>query len=209
VSTRPNRRGSTKSPRWIRNPALHEGRHLCRPFFCVMAAIPTPRPEPGGSKDLGGGIPDPPRQGCELQGGAGRTRPQRGASGCCLNQTATILSLLAAPTGWSNITFNPAILSAAKNPRPLFAPFANEKRPNPGFRAKKVARHSTALGERRHRCYLPVLAGFTRLPMHGTWPRRTVGRAPPCATKISLTQTKLATKGAKRAKTECCREKWI
>jgi len=33
-----------------------------------------------------------------------------------------------------------------------------------------VARHSTALGERRYRCYLPVLAEFTRLPMHGTWP---------------------------------------
>jgi len=40
---------------------------------------------------------------------------------------------------------------------------------------KKVARHSTALGERRYRCYLPVLAGFTRLPMHGTWPTRTMG----------------------------------
>jgi len=33
-----------------------------------------------------------------------------------------------------------------------------------------VARHSTALRERRYRCYLPVLAGFTRLLMHGTWP---------------------------------------
>ena len=40
---------------------------------------------------------------------------------------------------------------------------------------KKVARHSTALGGRRYRCYLPVLAGFTRLPMHGAWPRRTMG----------------------------------
>jgi len=38
-----------------------------------------------------------------------------------------------------------------------------------------VARHSTALGERHYRCYLPVLAEFVRLPMHGTWPRRTVG----------------------------------
>jgi hypothetical protein len=37
-----------------------------------------------------------------------------------------------------------------------------------------VARHSTALGGRRCRCYLPVLAEFTRLPMHGTWPTRTM-----------------------------------
>ena len=39
---------------------------------------------------------------------------------------------------------------------------------------KKAARHSTALGERRCRCYLPVLAEFTRLPMHGAWPPHTV-----------------------------------
>ena len=48
-----------------------------------------------------------------------------------------------------------------------------------------MARHSTALGERRHRCCLPALAGFTRLPMHGTWPRRTVRRNTCPATKIS------------------------
>jgi len=41
---------------------------------------------------------------------------------------------------------------------------------------KKVARHSTALGERHYRCYLPVLAEFVRLPMHGTWPTRTMSR---------------------------------
>src|SRR5688572_2588607 len=50
----------------------------------------------------------------------------------------------------------------------------------------KVARHSTALGERRYRCYLPVLAEFTRLPMHGTWPARTMRATLGSATAISL-----------------------
>jgi len=49
----------------------------------------------------------------------------------------------------------------------------------------KVARHSTALEERRYRCYLPVLAGFARLPMHGTWPGRNMGGALPGASCIS------------------------
>jgi hypothetical protein len=48
----------------------------------------------------------------------------------------------------------------------------------------KVARHPTALAERRYRCYLPVLAGFTRLSMHGTWPRRKVGQRKTTATPI-------------------------
>ena len=65
----------------------------------------------------------------------------------------------------------------AGNPAPI-AGFST-----PGGGGKKVARHSTALGERRYRCYLPVLAEFTRLPMHGTWPTRTMltgcGRARP------------------------------
>jgi hypothetical protein len=52
-------------------------------------------------------------------------------------------------------------------------------------RRKKVARHSTALGERRYRCYLPVLAEFTRLPMHGTWPARTMRAMRGSATAIS------------------------
>ncbi len=46
----------------------------------------------------------------------------------------------------------------------------------------KVARHSTALRERRYRCYLPVLAEFTRLLMHGTWPGEKVGAAEGSAT---------------------------
>ena len=54
--------------------------------------------------------------------------------------------------------------------------------------SKKVARHSTALRERRYRCYLPVLAEFTRLLMHGTWPRRTVRRFARRATPISCRQ---------------------
>ena len=49
-----------------------------------------------------------------------------------------------------------------------------------------MARHSTALRERRYRCYLPVLAEFTRLLMHGTWPPRTMRRRTACATPISL-----------------------
>src|ERR1700712_2112405 len=48
----------------------------------------------------------------------------------------------------------------------------------------KVARQSTALGGRRHRCCLPALAGFTRLLMHGAWPMRNVGRTPALSTKI-------------------------
>ncbi len=47
---------------------------------------------------------------------------------------------------------------------------------------KEVARHSTALRERRYRCYLPVLAGFTRLPMHGAWPTEKVARGASSAT---------------------------
>ena len=53
----------------------------------------------------------------------------------------------------------------------------------------KVARHPTALGERRCRCYLPVLAEFTRLPMHGTWPGRTVGGTPGCGNQILAEKT--------------------
>tara|TARA_B110000483_G_scaffold85426_1_gene105691 strand:+ start:1346 stop:1558 length:213 start_codon:yes stop_codon:yes gene_type:complete len=37
---------------------------------------------------------------------------------------------------------------------------------------KEVAKHSTALRKRHYRCYLPVLAEFVRLPMHGAWPTR-------------------------------------
>ena len=72
---------------------------------------------------------------------------------------------------------------AASTPRPhplppsCFLPvfqFSTSKLPNveSGEIGNKweVARHSTALGERRHRCCLPALAGFTRLPMHGAWP---------------------------------------
>lgn len=53
----------------------------------------------------------------------------------------------------------------------------------------KVARHPTALGERRCRCYLPVLAEFTRLPMHGTWPARTVVSPLRCRNQILAKKT--------------------
>jgi len=67
---------------------------------------------------------------------------------------------------------------------PRFDIFRLSSVPLPKSAKVKVARHSTALVGRRHRCYLPVLAGFTRLPMHGTWPRRNVGRTSKRATKI-------------------------
>ena len=50
---------------------------------------------------------------------------------------------------------------------------------------KKVARHSTALEESRYRCCLPALAEFTLLPMHGTWPTRTMPRFLARATPMS------------------------
>src|SRR4051812_320676 len=59
--------------------------------------------------------------------------------------------------------------------RPSFAKPAEGTFISRPRREIKVARHSTALRERRYRCYLPVLAEFTRLLMHGTWPARTMG----------------------------------
>ena len=56
---------------------------------------------------------------------------------------------------------------------------------NRNSKIKKVARHSTALEESRYRCCLPALAEFTLLPMHGTWPTRTMSRSSARATPIS------------------------
>ena len=70
----------------------------------------------------------------------------------------------------------------------LWPPFARDDliaRFGQGWYRRKdeVARHSTALVERRYRCCLPALAGFARLPMHGAWPTRNMplpaGRATP------------------------------
>src|ERR1043165_6262762 len=67
--------------------------------------------------------------------------------------------------------------SEPKNIQPSLAGCATSHvGPQTSHFENKVARHSTALGERRYRCYLPVLAEFTRLPMHGTWPARTMCR---------------------------------
>ena len=76
------------------------------------------------------------------------------------------------PAGWAPSTGIPLTLRYRQSPIE-----------NP--REKKVARHSTALEERRYRCCLPALAEFTRLPMHGTWPTRTMPRFPGRATPIS------------------------
>jgi hypothetical protein len=51
------------------------------------------------------------------------------------------------------------------------------KTQNQKLKTNKVARHPTALAGRRYRCYLPVLAEFTRLSMHGTWPTAQSGPA--------------------------------
>ena len=51
---------------------------------------------------------------------------------------------------------------------------------------------------RRCRCYLPVLAEFTRLPMHGTWPSRTMGGTEGSATPNFTTEGPGVATGALR-----------